>query len=54
MRIEEVLIAPVVLHRSCSRPDSVRLLVKNTATMRGANSSHDRQRRVPSVWIGTL
>jgi hypothetical protein len=43
--------ARVVLHRSCSRPDSVLLLVKNWPASREANSSHGRQRRVPSVWI---
>jgi hypothetical protein len=29
-----------VLHRECSRPNSVLLLVKNTIAMREANGSH--------------
>jgi hypothetical protein len=44
----------VVLHRSGSQHDSVRLLVKNTAIMREATNSYARQKRVPSVWIDTV
>ena len=44
----------VVLHRECSRFDSMLLLVKHTATMREANRSHDRRRCGPSVWIDTV
>jgi hypothetical protein len=43
-----------VLHRLCSRADSMLLLVKNTTPLREANSSHARSRRVSGVRIDTV
>jgi hypothetical protein len=44
----------VVLHRSGSQHDSVRLVIKNTAIMREATSSYASQKRRPSMWIHTV